>query len=54
MDSEETKPADDVSEQYVSPEAVLYCPLCSKRLVEMKCKLVCERCGYFMSCADYY
>ncbi len=35
-------------------EPMLYCPVCSKRLTEFKCKLVCERCGYYMSCADYY
>jgi hypothetical protein len=35
-------------------EPVLYCPVCSKRLTELKCKLVCERCGYYMSCSDYY
>ena len=33
---------------------MLYCPVCSTRLKEMKCKLVCPRCGYYMSCADYY
>jgi hypothetical protein len=33
---------------------MLYCPRCNQRLSEMKCKLVCERCGYYMSCADYY
>ena len=37
------------------PEAIcLYCPCCSKRLTEMRCKLLCDRCGYYMSCADYY
>lgn len=35
-------------------EPMLYCPVCSLRLNERKCKLVCERCGYYMSCADYY
>jgi hypothetical protein len=35
-------------------EPMLYCPVCSMRLAERKCKLVCERCGYYMSCADYY
>jgi len=33
---------------------MLYCPVCSRRLSERKCKLLCERCGYYMSCADYY
>lgn len=35
-------------------EPMLYCPVCSCRLTELKCKLVCDRCGYYMSCADYY
>lgn len=35
-------------------EPMLYCPICSLRLSERKCKLFCERCGYYMSCADYY
>lgn len=35
-------------------EPMLYCPVCSCRLSERKCKLFCERCGYYMSCADYY
>lgn len=35
-------------------EPMLYCPVCSLRLTERKCKLFCERCGYYMSCADYY
>jgi len=35
-------------------EPMLYCPVCSRRLAESKCKLFCEQCGYYMSCADYY
>ena len=35
-------------------EPMLYCPVCSTRLAGRKCKLLCEKCGYFMSCADYY
>jgi len=35
-------------------EPMLYCPVCSARLVGRKCKLICEKCGYYMSCADYY
>lgn len=33
---------------------MLFCPVCDSRLVSSRCKLLCERCGYFMSCADYY
>ena len=35
-------------------EPMLFCPVCSQRLAERKCKLFCEKCGYYMSCADYY
>jgi hypothetical protein len=35
-------------------EPSLYCPLCSARLEPHRCKLVCHRCGYFMSCAEYH
>jgi hypothetical protein len=35
-------------------EPTLYCPRCSARLQPHRCKLVCERCGYFMSCAEYH
>jgi hypothetical protein len=34
--------------------AMLYCPVCSTRLTGRQCKLLCEKCGYYMSCADYY
>ena len=35
-------------------EPMLYCPRCTSRLTPLKCKLICELCGYYMSCADYY
>jgi hypothetical protein len=39
------------------PEAAMRtCPICAKALEERGCKLRCPdpRCGYFLSCADYY
>jgi hypothetical protein len=39
---------------HASEEPMLYCPRCNSRLTPHKCKLRCERCGYYMSCADYY
>lgn len=35
-------------------QPMLYCPVCSLRLDQRKCKLFCKQCGYYMSCADYY
>ena len=35
-------------------EPMLYCPVCSTRLTGRTCKLICEKCGYYMSCSDYY
>ena len=58
MDIEiDTKPAGAKSNRRTSAderEPMLYCPVCSRRLAERKCKLFCEQCGYYMSCADYY
>ena len=55
-------PMDDSSKEITAPqlleqpteEPMLYCPRCNARLSEHKCKLHCTRCGYYMSCADYY
>jgi len=35
-------------------DASRYCPVCSQRLESRRCKLICNVCGYYMSCADYY
>lgn len=32
----------------------VFCPTCSSRLSEHRCKLICRSCGYFLSCADFY
>ena len=34
-------------------ELLLTCANCGARMDERKCKLIC-RCGYFLSCSDYY
>jgi hypothetical protein len=44
----EAAPAD------ADPAAViLTCANCGAAMDERKCKLIC-RCGYFLSCSDYY
>jgi ribosomal protein S27AE len=30
------------------------CPNCSSEMEEHRCKLLCRKCGYYLSCADYY
>ena len=48
---------DEASSPDLSPddpaELMLTCANCGARMDERKCKLIC-RCGYFLSCSDYY
>ena len=29
------------------------CPVDGANLVEVRCKLVCKTCGYYLGCSDY-
>ena len=43
--------------EFAEPEQLIRtCPNCGRELAERKCKLYCPdpRCGFYLSCADYY
>jgi hypothetical protein len=54
LETEVRGPAGTAAPRKDENEPMLYCPVCSERLSERQCKLFCRRCGYYMSCADYY
>jgi ribosomal protein S27AE len=29
------------------------CPRCGHEMTERKCKLLCARCGFYLSCSDF-
>lgn len=40
--------------QLAEEHPIGFCPVCSERLEPKRCKLVCMKCGYYLSCSDYY
>ena len=49
---DEAPAADDAAD--ADPGAIIRtCANCGAPMDERKCKLIC-RCGYFLSCSDYY
>jgi hypothetical protein len=50
LDEEEPERVDQAADPGT---VVLTCANCGAAMDERKCKLIC-RCGYFLSCSDYY
>lgn len=47
---------DEAADMDLDPDpatVILTCANCGAAMDERKCKLIC-RCGYFLSCSDYY
>jgi hypothetical protein len=44
---------DDASATVDPGLVIMTCANCGAAMDERKCKLIC-RCGYFLSCSDYY
>lgn len=52
---EEVIPSESLETPALDVEALIRtCPNCGARLQESRCKLLCPRCHYYMSCSDYY
>ena len=52
-DPDETTPARPLPADDDPGVVILTCANCGAEMDERKCKLIC-RCGYFLSCSDYY
>lgn len=50
MNLEKTNFIDNLNEE----ENYRICEVCGKTMTELKCKIKCEKCGYFRSCSDLY
>ena len=48
-----TTPVEPESRRGDPGTVILTCASCGAEMIERKCKLIC-RCGYFLSCSDYY
>jgi Zn finger protein HypA/HybF involved in hydrogenase expression len=55
MASGTSKPGNDLAaHDSERGEAVQFCPNCSAQLQERRCKMSCPRCGFYLSCSDFY
>ena len=48
-----TPPPDSSRGDPVPPEQqIFFCDLCGTQMLNLHCKLICERCGYKRDCSD--
>jgi len=52
-DTEDSCPVEFPADRTVIGEYWRWCPRCGEELHNRKCKLLCPRCHYFMSCSDF-
>jgi hypothetical protein len=50
---DEAAPSRGMADEPDPAAVILTCANCGSTMDERKCKLIC-RCGYFLSCSDYY
>jgi Zn finger protein HypA/HybF involved in hydrogenase expression len=49
-----TTPATEIEREVKASDPGQYCPNCSAKLRESRCKLKCPQCGFYLSCSDFY
>ncbi len=58
MATQELKPTPTDARVIPTPEKPIalmkYCPTCGNVMDEIRCKLKCGVCGFFLSCSDFY
>ena len=52
VEGKQADTAPDAERRLGHPER--FCPNCSTELKGSRCKLSCPRCGFYLSCSDFY